>query len=47
MVRYGCTININTVTIIINSVFKDDSCYYPQIYLDNCSYNYKNYKKLD
>ena len=35
-------ININTVTIIIKSVFKDDSFYYPQIYLDNCLYNYKN-----
>ena len=35
-------ININTVTIIIKSVFKDDSSYYTQIYLDNCSYNYKN-----
>ena len=35
-------ININTVTIIIKSAFKDDSSYYPQIYLDNCSSNYKN-----
>ena len=35
-------ININTVTIIIKSVFKDDSSYYLQIYLDNCLYNYKN-----
>ena len=42
ILKYGCTININTVTIIIKSVFKDDSRYYPQIYLDNCSYNYKN-----
>ena len=40
--KYGCTININIVTIIIKSVFKDDSSYYPQIYLDNCSYNYKD-----
>ena len=36
------TININTVTIKIKSVFKDDSSYCPQIYSDNCSYNYKN-----
>ena len=42
ILKYGCMININTVTIIIKSVFKDDSSYYPQIYLDNCSYNYKN-----
>ena len=42
ILKYGCTININTVNIIIKSVFKDDSSYYPQIYLDNCSYNYKN-----
>ena len=35
-------INFNIVTIIINSVFKDDSYYYPQIYLGNCFYNYKN-----
>ena len=36
------TININTMTIIIRSVFKNDCCYYPQINLDSCSYNYKN-----
>ena len=42
ILKYGCTININTVTIIIKSVFKNDSSYYPQIYLDNCLYNYKN-----
>ena len=42
ILKYGCIININTVTIIIKSVFKDDSSYYPRIYLDNCSYNYKN-----
>ena len=42
ILKYGCTININTITVIIKSVFKDDSSYYPQIYLDNCSYNYKN-----
>ena len=41
ILKYGCTININTVTIIIKSVFKDDSSYYPQICLDNCSHNYK------
>ena len=42
ILKYVCIININTVTIIIKSVFKDDSSYYPRIYLDNCSYNYKN-----
>ena len=42
ILKYGCTININTVTIIIKPVFKDDSSYYPQIYLDNCLYNHKN-----
>ena len=42
ILKYGRTININTVTVIIKSVFKDDSSSYPQIYLDNCSYNYKN-----
>ena len=42
ILKHGRTININTVTVIIKSVFKDDSSYYPQIYLDNCSYNYKN-----
>ena len=42
ILKYGCTININTVTITIKSVFKDDSSYYPQIYFDNCWYNYKN-----
>ena len=42
ILKYGCTININTVTIMIKSVFKDDSSDYPQIYLDNCLYNYKN-----
>ena len=41
ILKYGCLININTVTIIIRSVFKNDCYYYhPQIYLDNCSYNY-------
>ena len=40
--KYGNTININTITIIIRSVFKNDCCYYPQIHLDSCSYNYKN-----
>ena len=29
IVKYGCAININTVTVIIKSVFKDDSSYYP------------------
>ena len=29
VLKYGCTININTVTIIIKSVFKDDPSYYP------------------
>ena len=42
ILKYGCTINVNTVTITIKSLFKDDSSYYPQIYLGNCSYNYKN-----
>ena len=42
ILKYGSTININTMTIIIRSVFKNDCCYYPQIYLDSCSYNYKN-----
>ena len=28
ILKYGCTININTVTIMIKSVFKDDSYYY-------------------
>ena len=32
ILKYGCTININTVTIIIKSVFRDDSSYYSQIY---------------
>ena len=35
-------ININTVTIIIKAVFKEDSSYYLQIYLHNCTYNYEN-----
>ena len=42
ILKYGCSININTVNIIIKSVCKDDTSYYPQIYLDDCSYNYKN-----
>ena len=42
ILKFGCTINVNTATIIIKSVFKDDSYYYPQIYLDNCLYNYKS-----
>ena len=42
VLKYGSTININTITIIIRSVFKSYCCYYPQIYLDSCSYNYKN-----
>ena len=42
ILKYGCTINVNTVTITIKSLFKDDSSYYPQIYLGNGSYNYKN-----
>ena len=42
ILKYRYPININTITIIIRSVFKDDSFYYPQIYLDNCLYNYKN-----
>ena len=42
VLKYGSTININTMTIIIRSVFKNGGCYYPQIYLDSCSYNYKN-----
>ena len=33
---------MNTITIIIRAVFKNDCSYYPQIYLDSCSYNYKN-----
>ena len=42
ILKYRCAISINTITIIIRSVFKNDCYYYPQIYLDNCSYNYKN-----
>ena len=42
VLKYGNTININTITIIIRPVFKNDCFYYPQIYLDNCSYNYEN-----
>ena len=32
-------ININSMTIIIKSVFKDNNKFYPQIYLTNCTYN--------
>ena len=32
-------INIYSTTIIIKSVFKDNSKFYPQIYLTNCRYN--------
>ena len=32
----------NFYSIIIRSVFKNDCYYYPQIYLDSCSLNYKN-----
>ena len=42
VLKYRCPININTITIIIRSVFKNDFYYYPQVYLDNCSYNYKD-----
>ena len=42
ILKYGCPININTITIIVRSVFKVDCYYYPQNYLDNCSYNYKD-----
>ena len=42
VLKYGSTININTITIIIRSVFENDCCNYPQNYLDSCSYNYKN-----
>ena len=42
ILKYGCPININTMTIIIRSVFKNDCYYYPQIYLDSCSDNYNN-----
>ena len=47
ILKYYSTININTMTTIIRSVFKNDCCYYPQIYLDSCSYNYMSeIKKL-
>ena len=42
ILKYGCPISINTMTIIIRSVFKNDCYYYPQIYLDSFSYNYNN-----
>ena len=42
ILKYGYPININTITTIIRAVFRDDCYYYPQIYLDNCSYNYKD-----
>ena len=42
ILKYGYPININAITIIIRSVFKNDCYFYPQIYLDNCLYNYKN-----
>ena len=32
-------ININSMAIIIKSVFKDNNKFYPQIYLTNCTYN--------
>ena len=42
ILKYGYPININTITIIIRSVFKNDCYHYPQICLDNCLYNYKS-----
>ena len=42
ILEYGGSININTITIVIRSVFKSDCRYYPQIYLDSCLYNYKD-----
>ena len=30
------------LTIIVRAVFEEDGKYYPQIFLDECLYNYKN-----
>ena len=32
-------ININSMTIIVNAVFKDSALYYPQVCLNYCAYD--------
>ena len=35
---YGKTIDITNLSIVIQSVFKSDGCFYPQVHLNTCQY---------
>ena len=36
VLEHGTTIDISNLSIVIRSVFKSDSCFYPQVSLNNC-----------
>ena len=35
------TLKLHNLTIIVRSVFQEDGKYYPQVFLDECLYDYK------
>ena len=38
VLKYGTTIDISNLSIVIRSVFKSDGCFYPQVHLTTCQY---------
>ena len=38
VLKYGTTIDISNLSIVILSVFKSDGCFYPQVHLNTCQY---------
>ena len=38
VLEIGTTIDISNLSIVIRSVFKNDGCFYPQVYLNTCQY---------
>ena len=38
VLKYGTTIDISNLSIVIRSVLKSDGCFYPQVHLHICQY---------
>ena len=38
VLEYGTAVDISTLSIVFQSVFKSDGCFYPQVYLNSCQY---------
>ena len=38
------TLKLHMLTVIVRSVFQEDNKHYPQVFLDECLYEFMNYK---